>query len=200
MAVEQGSRKVGRSGAVAITVIVLVLTAGVVWAVADRGPTRAHATVVPTTTRTVVSSAAPTRTGALERSVAPAHATSSGPITRQSAPRRSAPRPTAVRRAPERPRLLWPFTTQNAVLQWEAAYREGGHQPWHTSACDTGELYARYVLALANPTVDTCTVRGDQAWVRVTAAEQQPPTRRTVTIHLLRVGNDPGGWVVTGHQ
>ncbi|MFC8503055.1 hypothetical protein ACFUC1_11870 [Pedococcus sp. NPDC057267] len=92
--------------------------------------------------------------------------------------------------------MLWPFTTESAVLAWETAYRAGGHQPWHLSACETAAAFAQVVLHLSGPVVDRCEVHGDQAKVLVRQSAEPTVSPHDTTIRLLRIGTNPGGWTV----
>ena len=97
--------------------------------------------------------------------------------------------------------LLWPFTNKREVVRWEASDREGGHQPWHTSPCDTAGSFVRFVLAYSDVSeVARCEIRGDQAWVTAGYPGEGRVIPAGATIHLVRIGNNPGGWVVVGSQ
>lgn len=62
--------------------------------------------------------------------------------------------------------LMWPFTTEREVVRWEASYRESGHQPWHTSPCNTAGSFVRFVLGNSDGTeVARSEISGDQAFV-----------------------------------
>jgi hypothetical protein len=100
------------------------------------------------------------------------------------------------------PLLLWPFTSAAQVRQWEVGYREGGHQPWHASPCETTLSFVRFTLAYSDVTdVARCDVRGTQAWVSVGYSYERGRVNAAgATIHLVRIGSHPGGWVVVGSR
>ena len=181
-----------RAGALGIAggVLTLAIAAAVL---ADQRPTHSHLHANSVTTQTSVQSV--TRPPQ-ETHPAPAPP---APTTSVRLPGRvatSAFKP--ARRAHTTLQLLWPFTSEAAVLEWETAYRTGGHQPWHASPCDTASLFVEAVLHQPTPVEDSCTIRGDQARVQLRQAGQPPATRTVTIIRLLRIGVDPGGWVVVG--
>jgi hypothetical protein len=97
--------------------------------------------------------------------------------------------------------LLWPFTSSAEVAVWEASYRAGGHQPWHASPCDTASSFVQYVLAYSDVTeVAECKIRADDAWVTVGYRGEGRVIAIGATIHLVRIGSKPGGWVVVGSR
>ena len=97
--------------------------------------------------------------------------------------------------------LMWPFTTEREVVRWETSYSEGGHQPWHTSPCDTAGSFVRFVLGYSDVTeVARCEIRGDQAFVTVGHPGEGRVIPAGATVHLVRVGSNPGGWVVVGSR
>ena len=87
------------------------------------------------------------------------------------------------------------------TLEWERSNSEGGHQPWHGDPCDTGLFFVRSVLGFSDVTeVASCEIRGDDAWVTVGYAVEGRVIPAGATIHLARLGNDPGGWTVVGSR
>jgi hypothetical protein len=126
-----------------------------------------------------------------------------GSSTAHAAPRRrstsgSAGSDNNARRGPV---MMWPFTSASEVRAWEASYRQGGHQPWHTSPCDTASSFLRSVLAYSDVTeIARCEIRGDQAWVTAGYPVEGRVIPTGAAIHLARIGSDPGGWVVIGSQ
>ena len=109
-------------------------------------------------------------------------------------PRPSTPTSAGKDKARRGSLLMWPFTTEREVVRWEASNREGGHQPWHTSPCDTAGSFLRMVLGYSDVTeVARCEIRGDQAFVTVGYPVDGRVIPAGATIHLVRVGSDPGG-------
>jgi hypothetical protein len=99
------------------------------------------------------------------------------------------------------PLLLWPFTTEQQALEWEQANREG-HQPWHCDPCGTALSFVQSVLGFTDVTqVAECEVSGDDAWVTVGySGDDDRVIPAGATIHLVRLGHDPGGWTVVGSR
>jgi hypothetical protein len=99
------------------------------------------------------------------------------------------------------PLLLWPFTSSAEVAIWEASYRADGHQPWHASPCETASSFVQYVLGYSDVTeVAECTIRAGDAWVTVGYPGEGRVNAIGATIHLVRIGSNPGGWVVVGSR
>ena len=99
------------------------------------------------------------------------------------------------------PLLLWPFSTEQQALDWQRSNREGGHQPWHVDPCGTGQSFVQSVLGFSDVTeVASCEIHGDDAWVTVGYAGEGRVNAAGATIHLVRLGNDPGGWTVVGSR
>jgi len=98
------------------------------------------------------------------------------------------------------PLLLWPFTTQQQALEWEHAYREG-HQPWHADPCGTAQSFVQSVLGFTQITgVAACEISRDDAWVTLGYDDDDRVIPTGATIHLVRLGHDPGGWTVVGSR
>ncbi len=111
------------------------------------------------------------------------------------------PRSTPARVTQAGPLLLWPFTTRGQAAEWERSFREGGHQPWHTSPCDTGQSFVQFVLGFSEVTeVARCEVSGDDAWVTVGYPGEGRVDPTGGTIHLVRLGQHPGGWTIVGSR
>ena len=95
---------------------------------------------------------------------------------------------------------LWPFPDGASVLAWQAAYRSGGHEPWHLDAGATALAFTRGFLDYTE--VDRVTSRavtsGDAligvGWLN---PNQEPVT--VATVHLLRFGTGATApWEVVG--
>jgi hypothetical protein len=99
------------------------------------------------------------------------------------------------------PLLLWPFTSEQQALQWEQSYREGGHQPWHADPCSTGQQFVQSVLGFTEITqVASCQISGEDAWVTVGYDTPDRIVPTGATVHLVRLGHQPGGWTVVGSR
>jgi hypothetical protein len=101
----------------------------------------------------------------------------------------------------QRSLLLWPFTSARQVTDWEASYRDGGHQPWHASPCETASSFVQYVLGFNEVSqIASCQISGSDAWVTPGYHGQDGVDPTGATIHLIRIGSHPGGWVVVGSR
>lgn len=95
---------------------------------------------------------------------------------------------------------LWPFTSEDAVADWQQAYRSGGKQPWHLDPAQTALSFTTGFLGFHEiDLVVAKSVRGDEAYVSVGyRAEHNPPSVAAV-IHLARFGQgDDAPWEVVG--
>jgi hypothetical protein len=125
----------------------------------------------------------PSPTGAAQRSEAPSGAVATVDPTRSSG-------------------LLpvWPFTTAVQVRQWQAAYRSGGHQPWHLDAGQTALAFTRGHLGYVE--VDRITsrsIRNGDAHIGVGWRVPESRAGTVAVLHLIRFGSGPDApWVVVG--
>lgn len=94
---------------------------------------------------------------------------------------------------------LYPFDSPGSVAQWQAAYQNGGHQPWHLDAGQTALAFAAWlgytdVDAVISTTTDA---RGAHVSVGFRPTSENPAT--SAVVHLVRWG---GGtdipWEVVG--
>ncbi|MET9315796.1 hypothetical protein ABZX12_28600 [Kribbella sp. NPDC003505] len=95
---------------------------------------------------------------------------------------------------------LWPFTSEDAVADWQQAYRSGGKQPWHLDPAQTALSFTTGFLDFHEiDLVVAKSVRGDEAYVSVGyRAEHNPPSVAAV-VHLARYGQgDDAPWEVVG--
>jgi hypothetical protein len=132
-----------------------------------------------------VGAVTPSPTGAAQRSEAPSGAAGTVDRTRSSG-------------------LLpvWPFTTAAQVRQWQAAYRSGGHQPWHLDAGQTALAFTRGHLGYVE--VDRITarsIRNGDAHIGVGWRVQGSREGTVAVLHLIRFGSGPDApWVVVGTE
>jgi hypothetical protein len=95
---------------------------------------------------------------------------------------------------------VWPFTTSAQVGQWQAAYRAGGHQPWHLDAGATALAFTRGHLGYVEvDRVTSRSIRNRDAHIGV--GWRVPGSRATTVavLHLIRVGSGTDApWVVVG--
>lgn len=94
---------------------------------------------------------------------------------------------------------LWPFAGQADAQAWQAAYRSGGHQPWHLDAGRTALSFTRGYLGYTNvDQVVRVETSGRQSWVSVGfSADGRPAT--AAVLHLVRLGTGTDApWEVVG--
>jgi hypothetical protein len=95
---------------------------------------------------------------------------------------------------------VWPFTTGAQARQWQAAYRSGGHQPWHLDAGQTALAFTRDHLRYVE--VDRITsrsIRNGEAHIGVGWRAPGSRDGTVAVLHLIRFGAGPDApWVVVG--
>ena len=95
---------------------------------------------------------------------------------------------------------LWPFGSASAVAAWQAAYREGGHQPWHLSSRDVALDFAGRYLGYSE--VDRVTATSGTARDHLVGVGWLDPNGKATTValvHLLRWGTATDApWEVVG--
>jgi hypothetical protein len=96
---------------------------------------------------------------------------------------------------------LWPFADIAQANAWQAAYREGGHQPWHLDPAMTAQSFTQGYLGYTElDSVTTQRLSRREAWIGVGYAlpnERGPAT--AAVIHLVRLGDDKDSpWEVVG--
>jgi cell division septation protein DedD len=174
--------------AAAAVVAVAAGTIGVVEATrADRaqpGHTPTPAPIVATPTPTIATTPA---------GVVPPGPTTSVPTT-SSTPPQSAPGAFELGYQP-----LWPFANLADAKEWQASYRNGGHQPWHLSATATAQAF---VASLGFTEIDTITSQqtdSDGAHIGVGYVDPNGTKRTAAVLHLVRFGTETDSpWEVVG--
>ncbi len=173
---------------------VVAVAAGTIGVVEATRADRAQPGRTPTPTPTV---AAPTpSTTATPTAVAPPPGPTS-PVPTTS------PTPTATQSAPAAFELgyqpLWPFANLADAKEWQASYRNGGHQPWHLSATATAQAF---VASLGFSEIDTITNQrtdADGAHIGVGYVDPNGTKRTAAVLHLVRFGTDTDSpWEVVG--
>ncbi len=126
------------------------------------------------------------------------------PTTSAPTPTTSASTPTASASA-SRPASsslvpLWPFTTVVQAAQWQAAYRSGGHQPWHLDAGFIALAFARGHLGYADvDRVTSRSIHGGDARIGVGWQVSGSRTGTAAVLHLITLGSGSDApWVVVG--
>ncbi|MFJ8669821.1 hypothetical protein [Streptomyces sp. NPDC093600] len=93
---------------------------------------------------------------------------------------------------------VWPFATLAQAQEWERAYRESGHQPWHRDPEQTALAFTRGYLGFKE--IDRVSLRkvsGRHA--RIGVAPTGPEGGTAAVIHLVRFGTGPDApWEVVG--
>jgi hypothetical protein len=95
---------------------------------------------------------------------------------------------------------LWPFAGQADAQAWQAAYRSGGHQPWHLDAGRTALSFTQGYLGYTNvdEVVNTRT-SGQQGWVSVGFDDPDGRPTTSAVLHLVRLGTGTDApWEVVG--
>lgn len=122
------------------------------------------------------------------------------------------PAPRAVLAATARPAIvpakprgfsylnLFPFKDVRGALAWEAAYRNGGHSPWHLSPGLTALAFTKGFLGFRGiGTVTSQKVRGADAYVGVGFRNPDGRLSTAAVLHLRRLGTGPvAPWEVVG--
>ncbi|MFN2607613.1 MAG: hypothetical protein ABR511_06900 [Acidimicrobiales bacterium] len=88
---------------------------------------------------------------------------------------------------------LWPFASLAEARAWEAAERDGGHQPWHLDAGQTAVGFSSGYLGYAGiDAVVARTVGAVDARVTMGYHVEDGRTSAAATVHLRRFGPDRG--------
>jgi hypothetical protein len=97
---------------------------------------------------------------------------------------------------------LWPFRSVAEAAQWQAAYRSGGHQPWHLDGEQTALNFTTGYLGFAEiDRVVWRSVRGREARVAVGYATDGSPHTVAAVLHLARIGTgQDAAWEVVGSR
>ncbi|GAA5107843.1 hypothetical protein [Haloechinothrix salitolerans] len=95
---------------------------------------------------------------------------------------------------------LWPFASVADAAEWQRAYREGGHQPWHLDAEFTARQFAQSYLGYDNiDRVVSTRIRGDEAWVGVGFELPNGEDTTAAVVHLAKVGGGADApWEIVG--
>ena len=111
---------------------------------------------------------------------------------------------TASRRVVESTRFaylpLWPFAGEADAQAWQAAYRSGGHQPWHLDAGRTALSFTQGYLGYTNvDKVVGVRTSGQQTWVTVGFDDPNGRPITSAVLHLARLGSGRDTpWEVVG--
>jgi hypothetical protein len=178
---------------IAARICFIPLAAALGLAACASGEPVAPVAVTAAPSSTTAGAATPSPTAMAQRSAAPTTVPLRSPASPAAA---GAARPTW----PSGLLPVWPFTTAAQVREWQAAYRSGGHQPWHLDAGATALAFTRGHLGYREiDRVTSRSVRGRDAHIGV---GWQVPGRRATTVavlHLIRVGSGTDApWVVVG--
>jgi hypothetical protein len=95
---------------------------------------------------------------------------------------------------------LWPFANLTGAKAWQAAYRSGGHQPWHLDAGQTALSFTRGYLGFSDIDIVTSS-RNDSIGAHVGVGYRDPngTPRTAAVLHLVRFGTDADSpWEVVG--
>jgi len=95
---------------------------------------------------------------------------------------------------------LWPFTTAAQARQWQAAYRSGGHQPWHLDPGLTALAFTRGHLGYTEvDRVTSRSIRGSDAHIGVGWRVTGSRAGTVAVLHLIKFGTGRDApWVVVG--
>ncbi|MFC0105980.1 hypothetical protein [Kibdelosporangium aridum] len=96
--------------------------------------------------------------------------------------------------------MLYPFASVADAKQWQASYRQGGHQPWHLDAGMTALSFTQAYLGYTTiDRITSTTVAGSQAWIGVGYALPDGGTSTAATVHLVKTGTDEDSpWEAVG--
>ncbi|MFI6871789.1 hypothetical protein [Nocardia sp. NPDC050406] len=100
---------------------------------------------------------------------------------------------------------LWPFATEADAAAWQAAYREGGHQPWHLDAAATALAFTQQYLGYASlDRVVATDLRDGEAWITVGydyPDDDKDTGLPAAVLHLARLGTGADApWEVVGTE
>jgi len=95
---------------------------------------------------------------------------------------------------------LFPFKDMRSALAWEAAYRNGGHSPWHLSPGLTALAFTRGFLGFGGiGTITSQKIRGADAAVGVGFRNPDGRLSTAAVLHLRRLGTGRyAPWEVVG--
>lgn len=97
---------------------------------------------------------------------------------------------------------LWPFTSVADAAAWQAAYRSGGHQPWHLDASLTARTFTTGYLGFTEiDRVISQSVQGSEAWVAVGYRDPNGHNTVAAVLHLAKIGSGQDApWEVVGSR
>ena len=97
---------------------------------------------------------------------------------------------------------LFPFKGVRDALAWEAAYRNGGHSPWHLSPGLTALAFTQGYLGFRGiGAVTSQKIRGADADVGVGFRNPDGRLSTAAVLHLRRLGTGPDApWEVVGSE
>lgn len=98
--------------------------------------------------------------------------------------------------------LLWPFADENQAMAWQLSYRQGGDQPWHLDAAQTGQSFTQGYLGYTTiDQVSATTVAGADAKVGVGYKQPNGSVVTAAIIHLIKMGSGQDApWEVIGTE
>jgi hypothetical protein len=129
--------------------------------------------------------------------------TSPTPSPTQSTPKQTpTPTPTQTPAVTFKYQPLWPFTSTADAAAWQAAYRSGGHQPWHLDPSQTALTFTRGYLGFTDiDRVISRSVRGSEAWIAVGHHDPNGDHGVAAVLHLARIGaGQDAPWEVVGSR
>lgn len=130
---------------------------------------------------------------------APPSASVSTPIP-STASATASPAASAGRMLPAGYLPLWPFADLKQVQAWQAAYRDGGHSPWHLEVEQTALSFAQDYLGFDGiDRVTSRTIKPGEAHIGVGYRGEGTRDSTAAVIHLFRVGTGKDApWEVVG--
>jgi hypothetical protein len=120
-----------------------------------------------------------------------------------SVPKQSpTPTPTTTAPAVVKYQPLWPFTSVADAAAWQAAYRSGGHQPWHLDPGRTALTFTTGYLGFTEiDRVVSRSVHGSEAWIAVGYRDPNGDNGVAAVLHLARIGTGQDApWEVVGSR
>jgi hypothetical protein len=129
----------------------------------------------------------------------PTVTTSPTPSTPEQSPTRT---PTTTAPAVFKYQPLWPFTSVADAAAWQAAYRSGGHQPWHLDPGRTALTFTTGYLGFTEiDRVVSRSVHGSEAWIAVGYRDPNGDNGVAAVLHLARIGTGQDApWEVVGSR